>query len=271
MAPTGSLGKLSCVDPLGDGGRCTSVSRTHRTRHSGSCGNIDLWDRGAKRAASSPLPLSLCHVSIHTTPDARGHERRGRGRGRDGTSCTRHTYSRTHMGLAQTQPRGGDRRAERQAKAERPRPPRHARAYAQLARPPIAASALRALSSIRISSRHPGSARACTRSRIARPTSSRSALHLARRCRIRRRGRAGWHQPSRHHKRKGIGRDGPRKNCSMLFPATAAAHGAVCRACPAVQHPLKRPPHEACVRNKPLPAPQHVRRRHQTSVANLIM
>ena len=165
------------------------------------------------------------HVSIHTTPDARGHERRGRGRGRDGTSHAAHlkdtqdSRRRSHAGET------GAQNGKRKPRGRAHRATRHARAYAQLARPPIAASALSALSSIRISSRHPGSARACARSRIARPTSSRSALHLARRRRTRRRGRAGWHQPSRHHKRKGIGRDGPRKNCSMLFPATAAPHG----------------------------------------------
>ena len=130
-----------------------------------------------------------------------------------------------HTGLERTRrPATQETGARRQARAKRPRSP-SPRAYARLARPPIASSALSALSSILIASRWPGSARACVQSRVARPTSARSALHRARRRRTRRRGRAGWHQPSRHQKRIGIGREGPRKNCSVLFPAAAAPHG----------------------------------------------
>ena len=152
---------------------------------------------GAAQREQFVDPLCGWHVAIrwhsHNSGRTRGHERRGRGRGRDGTSHAAHlkdtqdSRRRSHAGET------GAQNGKRKPRGRAHRATRHARAYALLARPPIAASALSALSSIRISSRHPGSARACARSRKARPTSSRSALHLARRRRTRRRGRAGWH------------------------------------------------------------------------------
>ena len=126
------------------------------------------------RVSACPVRF-LIHVhskdsSIHTGPDAaRGHERAD---ANETAHRTRHT-SRTHGTRADAATRGRPaRRTASESREAAPTAPPPPRAYAQLARPPIAASALSALSSIRISSRHPGSARACARSRILlRPVS----------------------------------------------------------------------------------------------------
>ena len=82
----------------------------HRKRSTGDAGSA----RTALEAAPATSPFTQDRTRHADTSER--------------TRTRRHIARDTpqgHTELAQTQPRGGDRRAERQAKAERPRPPRH--------------------------------------------------------------------------------------------------------------------------------------------------